>query len=112
MKYIKQFRYQKNNSEMTNVNLSDLIYQNIFAGYGNITQMGIQAPRGTTFYLNNASNYPIVIGDTGIYEIDLQDHGHIFKITFDRGSIESLVADGSTGRLLIDIIYEGSGASV
>jgi hypothetical protein len=56
---------------MTNVNLSDLIYQNIFAGYGNITQMGIQAPRGTTFYLNNASNYPIVIGDTGIYEIDL-----------------------------------------
>jgi hypothetical protein len=115
MKCIKQFRYYGKNSnqnEPSNMQFTNLAHGNIFSGYGSITQMGIQAPRGTVMYLNNEQRYPIVIGDTGIYEIDLQDYGQIYAIRFEGASLEALDRQGSTGRLLIDIIYEGAGADV
>lgn len=115
MKCIRQFRYYGNNhidNYPANVTLSTLSTGNIFSGYGSITQLGVQAPRGTVMYLNNEQRYPIVIGETGIYEIDLQNYGQIYAIRFDRASLEALEAQGSSGRLLIDIIYEGSGADI
>ena len=113
MKCIKQFRYYGKESldnYPSDVTYQNLTLDNIFKGYGTITQMGIQAPRGTVMYLNNETAYPIVIGETGIYEIDLQDHGQIYAIRFKAESLEELEKQGSTGRLLIDIIYEGAGA--
>lgn len=114
MKRIAQFRYYGRNRAGENYGTSydELTRGNIFEQYGNISQMGIQAPRGTKFFLNNGNQYPIIIGDTGIYEIDLQDHGHIYAIEFEKASIDVFDKEGSTGRLLIDIIYEGAGASV
>ena len=112
MKCIKQFRYYGDNNVNnypTNMTTSNLIRSNIFAGYGAITQMGVQARPGTTMYLNN-SIYPIVIGETGIYEIDLQDFGVITAIRFEGSSLTRFDEQGSTDRILIDIIYEGSGA--
>jgi hypothetical protein len=41
---------------------------------GSISQLGIQGRPGTSFYLNG-STLPIVLGETGIYEIDLQNYG-------------------------------------
>jgi hypothetical protein len=35
-----------------------------------IVQLGIQSVPGTKFYLNGSNN-PIIIGNTGIYELDL-----------------------------------------
>ena len=58
------------------------------------------------FYLND-SNYPIVIGETGIYEIDLQNYGQIYSIRFTSESLNEYSI--GKDRLLIDIIYEGSG---
>jgi hypothetical protein len=115
MKCIKQFRYygDKNpNNYPSNVNYDLLAHKNVFLGYGSITQMGIQAPAGTVFFLNNEQRYPIVIGETGIYEIDLQDFGVITAIRFEGSSLTRFDEQGSTDRILIDIIYEGAGADI
>lgn len=116
MKCIKQFRYYgKNDSRNYPANIMNydvLSRQNIFLGYGSITQMGIQAPAGTIMYLNNEQLYPIIIGETGIYEIDLQDFGFITAIRFEGKSLNRFDASGSTDCLLIDIIYEGAGADI
>lgn len=47
------------------------IYKNIVSqvGKGNFSKLGIQAPAGTQFYIND-TNSPIMIGRTGIYELD------------------------------------------
>ena len=115
MKCIKQFRfYGKDNANNypNNMTFSNLAHSNIFSGYGSITQMGIQARPGTVMYLNNEQRHPIVIGETGIYEIDLQDFGQIYAIRFEAASLEKYGAQGASDRLLIDIIYEGSGADL
>ena len=109
MKLIRQFRYygdgDARNYPIT-LNKNDLVYNNIFAGYGSITQLGIQGRPNTTVFLNG-QDFPIVIGETGIYEIDLQNYGQIYSIRFTSESL----SEYSIGkdRLLIDIIYEGSG---
>lgn len=116
MKCVKQFRYYgKNNSNNypSNMTYEALTRQNVFEGYDGIVQMGIQAPRGTIMYLNRDQKYPIVIGETGIYEINLSNSGgKITAIRFASASLEALDLQGSSGRLLIDIIYEGTGADV
>jgi hypothetical protein len=48
----------------------ELVYQNIFTGHSSITQLGIQGQPNTTLFLNG-QDFPIVLGETGIYEIDL-----------------------------------------
>ena len=47
------------------------IYKNIVpqVGKGNFSKLGIQAPAGTQFYINDTSS-PIMMGRTGIYELD------------------------------------------
>ena len=84
---------------------------NIFSDYSAITKLGIQGRPGATFYLNDG-NYPISIGETGIYEIDLEGYGQIFKIKFDKPTLDWYDGDGKGDRLLIDIIFEGSGEGV
>jgi hypothetical protein len=41
--------------------------------------LGIQGPDGLKFYLNSSSS-PIAIGETGIYELDLEGIGRISAI--------------------------------
>ena len=109
MKLIRQFRYygdgDARNYPVT-LNKNDLVYNNIFAGYVSITQLGIQARPNTTVFLNG-QDFPIVIGETGIYEIDLQNYGQIYSIRFTSESLNEYSI--GKDRLLIDIIYEGSG---
>ena len=109
MKLIRQFRYYGEDDPRNypaTLSKNDLVYNNIFAGYGSITQLGIQGRPNTTVFLNG-QEFPIIIGETGIYEIDLQNYGQIYSIRFTAESLNeySLGKD----RLLIDIIYEGSG---
>ena len=105
MKLIRQFRYygdgDARNYPVT-LNKNDLVYNNIFAGYGSITQ----GRPNTTVFLNG-QDFPIVIGETGIYEIDLQNYGQIYSIRFTSESLNEYSI--GKDRLLIDIIYEGSG---
>lgn len=107
MKLIRQFRYYGDNDSRnypTDLNIDQLVYNNIFSGLSSITQLGIQGRPGTTMYLNG-QEYPIIIGETGIFEIDLQNYGQIFSIRFTANSLATYQTNED--RLLIDIIYEG-----
>ena len=69
-----------------------------------ISQLGIQALPGTKFYLNG-SNDPIIIGHTGIYELDLEGLAEITALSFDAKSIEAINGNNNSF-LIVDIIYE------
>lgn len=116
MKKIMQFRYEgfgndSNYPEFADYNAA-LASGNIFKDYPSISCLGIQAPEGMRFYLNG-SVYPITVGKTGIYELDLDGVGRINKIQFNAEDISKYFPKKQehNNRLLVDIIYEG-GSSV
>lgn len=51
-----------------------------------------------------------MIGETGIYELDLENVGRITAIRFDANDLETIYTqpDNQAIRLLIDIVYEGA----
>jgi hypothetical protein len=58
---------------------------------------------GTKFYLNNSAS-PIIIGYTGIYELDLEGVAEITSISFDRDSL-SAINNINNAYLIVDAIY-------
>lgn len=111
MKKIKQFRYYGEDPKNPRVALNypaglkyaDLSNNNIFKELGIVTHLGIQAPSGTQFYLNDSS-YSIRVGSTGIYELDLTGIGSITSIRFSRDSLNAI--ETWTDGLIIDVLYE------
>lgn len=104
---VKQFRYYGEDS--TSNYPEETTYQalavgNIFHSYSPVTQLGIQADPGTKFYINNSTS-PIMIGDTGIYELDLEGLGTISSIRIDKSDLAAIT---SLNPIMIDIIYEGA----
>ena len=122
---VKQFRYyndkssevseSKRNQPATLDGTTTLItsehYANgdVFGKYFPVTQLGIQALPGTKFYLNEAVD-PVIIGATGIYELDLTNGIQISKITFDRKSME-IIKNNDNAFLIVDIIYDDGEAT-
>ena len=111
MKKIMQFRYEGldnvNNYPVFADYISVLTQRNLFNDYKLISKLGIQAPEGMRFYLNNGQ-YPITIGQTGIYELDLENIGRINSIRFNEADLQLFFPkDNVKNRLLIDIVYEG-----
>ena len=107
-KQIAQFRYYGANKEGRNypsdISRANLASGSIFSGHLPIVQLGIQALPGTKFYLNNSLD-PIIIGATGIYELDIEGLSTITKIAFDAKSI-SVIEQNDGAYLLVDIMYE------
>lgn len=67
-------------------------------------QIGIQTLPGTKFYLNQGNN-PIIVGITGIYELNTENIGiNITSLRFDGQSIRNISAENGA-YLIIDIIY-------
>ena len=115
---IKQFRYYndtnnlgKNSPSVITIDGADVdvsyahyvsgaVFGECFPGL----QFGIQSLPGTKFYLNN-SYLPIVIGYTGIYELDVDDLAEITSLRFDNESLNKIKNNPET-YLIIDIIYE------
>lgn len=111
-KQVKQFRfYDERNSGGKNypkdLKYRALVSGSVFADYMPITQLGIQSLPGTKFYLNNSNN-PVIIGYTGIYELNLEGMAEITALSFDAKSLEA-VNGNANSYLIIDIIYEGEG---
>ncbi len=108
---VKQFRYYGSDSDKNYpgdvTSYAALAAGNIFKSYNPVTQLGIQAEPGVKFYVNYGAD-PIMIGDTGIFELDLEGLGTISSIRFDRNDLEAVQ---EAGPILIDIIYEGGGVS-
>lgn len=113
-KRVKQFRYYSedmnniNNNYPSNiVNKQNLQSGEVFAKYMPISKLGIQSLPGTKFYLNNSSS-PIIVGNTGIFELDLNKQTEIISLRFDPKSIQA-INDNINAYLIIDVIYEGEG---
>lgn len=112
-KKIMQFRYygeNHSNNQPKNISKATLGKQtaeiaSIFQGYLPITQLGIQTLPGTRVYLNNNEVGPIIIGSTGIYELELEGISEITDIYFDSTSLE-LIDNNDNAYLIIDIIYD------
>lgn len=112
MKRIKQFRYfgrEDTRNYPNEENLKNLLNTGeLFNDYSPITQLGIQAPAGTKFYLNNNEERtnPILIGYSGIYELNLEGIAEIYTLSFDEDSL-STIDKLPQSHLIIDIVYEG-----
>ena len=108
-KHIMQFRYyndeQGNNNQPEDLNAESLNKGTIFAKYLPFTQLGIQALPGTRFFLNDNIEGPVIIGSTGIYELELEGISKITSLKFDSKSLK-LIADNPNAFLIIDVIYE------
>lgn len=118
-KQVKQFRFydynnthNKNYPTLQNENGEDMsgeefaglfINGNLFADY-RIIQLGIQSLPGTQFYLNNSIG-PIIIGHTGIYELNVDGLTEITSLKFSADSI-SAINSNANSFLIVDIIYE------
>ena len=81
-----------------------------FQNYFPVSQLGIQALPGTKFYLNEAVD-PVIIGATGIYELDLTNGIQISKISFAFDSME-IIKNNDNAFLIVDIIYDDGEATV
>lgn len=107
-KKIIQFRYFGDGNSKNTVTQEQLTAENIFSSYSSISKLGIQAGPGTIFKLGSTVNdYPIEIGLTGIYELDLEDYGYINYIQFEEIKMPHVEKNGEGLPLLIDIVYEG-----
>ena len=69
-----------------------------------VVQIGIQTIPGVKFNLNNSYS-PIVIGHTGIYELNVEDLTEITSIRFDSDSIDK-INNALNRYLYVDIVYE------
>ena len=107
-KNIQQFRFygdnQTNQNYPTNLNSSALVSGNVFSSYVPITNLGIQTLPGVKLYINDA-NIPIIIGYSGIYELDVDEYAKITAINFDSESMEFL-NNNPNAYLIIDLIWE------
>lgn len=106
-KQIMQFRYygeRNENNQPKDISKARLARGSMFNNYLPITQLGIQALPGTKIYLNNSIT-PVLIGSTGIYELDLEGLSTITNMYFDQTSLEAINANPNA-YLIIDIISD------
>lgn len=107
-KRIMQFRYyNKDNTknQPADISLSKLNSGEIFKDYTPFTQLGIQTLPGVRFYLNNNKEAPIIIGSTGIYELELEGISEIEDLRFDLASLDNVENNGNA-YLIIDVISD------
>ena len=107
-KHVMQFRYYEDNhtnNQPVELNAGQLVNGTVFAKYLPFTQLGIQALPGTRFYLNDNIEGSVIVGSTGIYELDLEGISKINSLYFDSKSLK-LITDNPNAFLIIDVIYE------
>ena len=89
----------------SNIDSSTLSSGSAFQDYTPVIQLGVQTLPGTKFYLN-ANQDPIIVGSSGIYELDLSETSTVItSIKFDMPTLD-LITQNPDGYLIIDIIYE------
>lgn len=107
---VKQYRFYNEYDETRNqpsyINMENLINGKVFESPScyPILQLGIQALPGTAFYLNSSID-PVIVGFTGIYELDLENQAEIVKLTFNKKSIETINTNAN-GYLIVDVLYD------
>lgn len=105
---VKQFRFysdeDSSKNQPTGTLKSAFVSGTVFENFFPILQLGVQALPGTKFYLNNAVD-PIIIGRTGIYELDLDGETEISSMRFDVTSMNN-ISNNMNAYLIVDIIFD------
>ena len=113
-KVLKQFRYY-GDSDPNELNYpADIKKENLQTGAiffntpalaaATIASLGIQTIPGIKFYLNDAVD-PIIVGSTGIYELNLTDNYEISALRFEGKSLDLIGSYNGDAYLIIDIVY-------
>ena len=105
-KIIQQFRYYGEGYADNNVLKVNLISGSVFPD--SIVALGIQTYPGIKFYLNGSED-PIIVGSSGIFEIDIRDNCEITLLSFDEDSINLIEDKSNSAYLIIDIVYNTEG---
>ena len=112
---VHQFRFYKNNANEERNEPSGVEFINaggatgfangeVFKEYYPFYQLGIQTLPGTMIYLNGSED-PVIIGSTGIYELDSSDGVEIFTLQISGASL-SQINDAADGYIIIDVLYD------
>ena len=97
--------HQLGENQPNSLSSLDLSSGDAFIDYTPIVQLGIQALPGTKFTLN-ANLDPIIIGTSGMYELDLVNTSAVLtSLTFDKETLQQINMNPD-GYLIIDIVYE------
>ena len=107
-KRVMQFRFYSDGSTMNypdGCTQARLLSGAVFDSYTPILQLGIQSLPGTRFYLNNSLVDPIIIGSTGIYELDVDGLTEITHLSFHSESLET-ISRNPNASLIVDIVYD------
>lgn len=107
-KIVKQFRFYGQESSSNTSEASGFVTGRVFFRdsniNGSIIQLGVQTLPGTKFYINDSAD-AIVVGSTGIYELDIQGLSDITSLNFDSGSMK-VISETNGAYLIVDAIYE------
>ena len=112
---IMQIRYYGiNSNKNSDINLNEKLTQEMIGKDGiipnPIISLGIQTSLpGLQFYIND-SERPVIVGVSGIYELNLSDLNKIYSLIFSKLSISAI--DNGSHYLIIDILYEDKGGSM
>lgn len=115
-KVVKQYRYYNETDQERNqplgVKKEEFINGSVFENPScyPILQLGIQTLPGTKFYLNNSVE-PIIVGFTGIYELDLDGLTEIIRLTFNKTSMD-MIDENPNGYLIVDVLYDNGEGDV
>lgn len=74
----------------------------VFAETMPILQLGIQTIPGAKFKLNTGDS--IIIGSTGIYELDLNNKTEITSLSFEASTLNFI--NNLKAYLIVDVVYE------
>lgn len=112
-KTVGQIRYYGDGSPKNypeGLSKSSLQYGLFFNNLVPITQLGVQSFPGAEILLNShqGSSGSIIIGQTGIYELNLQGSSHINQLRVGVNTL-NLINNNKTGYLIIDYISEREG---
>lgn len=106
---IKQFRFYNNDNPNNAPVVANWKYycdDTSFRYFAPIYQLGIQTLPGTKIYLNQSTT-PIIIGASGVYELDLDGTTAILNsIRVEPSSMET-INNIENAFLIIDIVYGG-----
>lgn len=118
---VKQFRYYSEPIAATHVsknypksiivdgtsvllNASHFVSGEVFKIYTPMVQLGVQSMPGTEMYLNG-SEEPVIIGSTGIYELDLKLGTTITSLRFSSQSMNN-IKNNENAFLIVDCVYQ------
>ena len=97
--------HANSNKNTPGVTADNLISGAAFSNLGPLSQLGVRALPGTEFYINGGVT-PIIVGFTGLFEIDLSDGGTITGLKFSEKSIQAIEANDSA-YLIVDMLGIG-----